>query len=263
MSIKEAMQVRKSVRKYEKVNVNDDLINRVKKDLDEYTNVIYDTKIRFVVLRDMDQAKNTKLGFLWGLGKIDAPCCIVGIYEDKAKGMAEIGFALEREVLKITEAGYGSCWLGTFNEKTFSQICNCTGKEHVGIVVVFGAAKGSSFMNTNFRKIAGSTKRKDISEICLNQIDATLDEKVIDMIKYSILAPSAVNFQPVRIGIDGNRADFYLASDSMVDVGIFMSHFYLCLKELSHNVQVIVEEPKQKCYTVKDGMTYIASIRYE
>lgn len=50
----------------------------------------------------------------------------------------------------------------------------------------------------------------------------------------------------------------YLYDDSNVDAGIFISHFYLCAVEKYTEVQVIVEQPKEKCYNVDDSSKYIA-----
>lgn len=258
-----AIKARKSTRKYKDSNVNKELMAQVKQDLEEFAPIFSKAKVRFEILNSLKETKNAKLGFLWGIGKINAPCCIVGICEDMDEGMKEIGFALEQEVLKITEAGYGTCWLGTFNAKALSDKCKLTDKEKIGVVVAVGVAKEDGFMNTQFRQIAGSTKRKSIQEICLNHNDKNLDSQIIEMMELSILAPSANNMQPVRVAIENNRADFYLKSDSSVDVGIFMSHFYLCAIEKYKEVKVSVEEPKSKCYNVDDSSIYAASIIFQ
>lgn len=255
-----AMKARKSIRKYKEDSVPKELLKQVKSDLQEYVTVVSEAKIRFEIIDSLEQMKSAKLGFLWGIGKINAPCCIVGICEDMHEGMTEIGFALEQEVLKITEAGYGTCWLATFNDKYLSDRCHLTNNEKIGIAVAVGVAKDEDFINTKFRKIARSTKRKNIEEICLNYNDISKDFSILEMIELSILAPSANNLQPVRVAIDHDRADFYLKGDSNVDAGIFMSHFYLCAFEKYKEVKVSVEEPKVKCYNVDNSCTYIASI---
>lgn len=263
MNINEVIQKRKSVRKYEKTNVNQDVLSEIEKDLDNYVPVFSSSKVRFEIIRNEEMTQNVKLGFLFGIGKIDAPCCIVGIYEDNQKGNQEIGFALEQEVLKLTQLGYGTCWLKTFDKELLTKLCNVTKEEEIGVVIAVGIEKQDDFMNSKFRKLAGSKKRKSISEICLNESQENMDKQIIDMIKLSILAPSANNAQPVRIGIDNNRADFYLTNESMIDTGIFISHFYLLVKEQYNNVKIIVEKPNPKCYNVNNGHTYIASIMYD
>lgn len=260
MNVEKVIRTRKSVRKYENAEINQELMNLIKQDLKQYVPVFHDTKVRFEVIDNVNRMKNSKLGFLWGLGKINAPCCIVGIYEDKEEGMLELGFALEQEVLKITENGYGTCWLGTFNKETFSDFCNLTEKEQIGIVIAVGKAKEEDFLNTRFRTMAGTIKRKTIQEICLNESQDTIDKEIINIIQLSILAPSGSNKQPVRVVIEDNKAYFYVLNERFVDAGIFISHFYLCAKEVYGDVKVEVENPNLTCYNINNEFTYVASM---
>lgn len=261
MNVEKVIRARKSVRKYENAEVDQELINLIKQELKQYVPVFHDTKVRFEVIDHVSMMKNSKLGFLWGLGKINAPCCIVGIYEAKEEGMLELGFALEQEVLKITENGYGTCWLGTFNREFFSDFCNLTEKEQIGIVIAVGKPKEEDFLNTRFRTMAGTIKRKPIKEICLNESQDTFDKQIIEMIQLSILAPSGSNKQPVRVVIEDNKAHFYVQNERFIDAGIFISHYYLCAKEVYPDVKVEVEKPGLTCYNISNEFAYVASIR--
>jgi nitroreductase len=116
MNIKESIQIRKSVRKYKDTYVENNILKEIQMDLEKNTSKFGTSRVRFEILTAEDETKVAKLGFLWGAGKINAPYCIIGIYEND-QGMQELGFALEPEVLKLTSAGYGTCWLGTFDRK--------------------------------------------------------------------------------------------------------------------------------------------------
>ncbi len=263
MNLKETITKRKSVRKYADTPVSQDLIDSIQKDLSNYTCIFSDSKVRFEVISNLKEEKDVSLGTLWGLLKINSPCCILGIYEVSSQGMLDLGFALEQQVLKITAAGYGSCWFGNFNANSFAHIGNLSSTEKIGIIISFGLPKEDTFLNTNFRKIAGSTKRKPISEICLNYDNIANNSTLIELIHLSILAPSANNAQPVRIGIDNNRADFYLTNNITIDAGIFISHFYLYAKSLFSQVSLIEDRPLVPAYTVPPASTYIASIIFK
>jgi nitroreductase len=104
--------------------------------------------VRFEVLTPEDEAEAAKLGFLFGLGKINAPYCIIGIC-DNDLGMQELGFALEQEVLKLTSAGYGTCWFGTFDRKTLNVKLNIKENERISVAVAFGAFCGLWFLMVN------------------------------------------------------------------------------------------------------------------
>ena len=228
MNVQGAIKTRKSVRKYTSEKVDVQFLQQIQVDLDNYTPTFSDTKVRFQITNNYDDTQKTKIGFLHGLGKINAPCCIVGICGDDNQGMLELGFALEQTVLKLTDAGYATCWLGTFDKTTMAEMCSLQENEKVGIVIAVGYEKNDAFMNNGFRRIAGSVKRKSFDEISIKSSYTDADCKVKKIINLSILAPSANNVQPVRVSADHSRADFYLIENSKIDVGIFMSHFYLC-----------------------------------
>lgn len=261
MGVIESIKSRKSVRRYQDIYLDSEILKGIKNDLENYIPKFGESKIRFQILKAEDEIEAAKLGFLWGIGKINAPHCIVGICQDD-EGMQEIGFALEQEVLKLTSAGYGTCWLGTFDREALNLKCRIKGKEQIGIVIAFGVAQKEGFLNNNFRKIAGSTKRKDIKEIWMNYAEEKNNKKIAGLVEMSILAPSSNNKQPVRIIIRENRADFFLVEDSKINAGIFMAHFYLCASQISNDVNILIVREPFKCYNQRKEMDYVASILF-
>lgn len=237
MNLLEAMEQRKSVRSYSMEEVEERILTQLKDSLTQSSNFAEKSGARFEVLTGY--SKEAKTGFLFGIGKIKAPGMIVGIYE-KEEELIEIGFRLEQEVLFLVREGYGSCFLGTFDESALRSCCKLTDKEHIGIVLVFGKPnKDGSFMNGTFRSLAGSTKRKSYQEILLNANEYEEQSAIVDVVKHAIMAPSGNNMQPVRVMVRENQAVFYLKNrHSLVDLGIFLAHFYLCCLEIYDNVEV-------------------------
>lgn len=259
MNVLAAIEVRKSVRKYKNEKIDPHTLEQLQSDLDRYTPVFSHAKTRFRVINNYEETQKAKIGFLYGLGKINAPCCIAGICKNN-EGMLEIGFALEQEVLKLTDMGYATCWLGTFDRQAIAEMCSLKDYEKVGIVIAVGYQKDDAFMNNGFRRVARSDTRKNFDEICMNHLDKNMDDKIRKMIHLSMLAPSANNGQPVRVKIGHNRADFYLVNDSKIDAGIFISHFYLCALELYHEVKIISENPPKA--DIPDNYAYVSSILF-
>jgi nitroreductase len=259
MNIKESIQIRKSMRRYKDTCVDSEILKEIQSDMEKYNPEFGTSRVRFKILMPEDETEVAKLGFLWGVGKINAPYCIIGIC-DNDQGMQELGFALEPEVLKLTLAGYGTCWLGTFDRRELNLKCSIIREERIGVVIAFGVAHEGGFLNNNFRKIAGSTKRKNIKEIWMNYPEEGADEEIAEMVKMSILAPSSNNGQPVRVIIKEKRADFFLVGNSRIDAGIFMSHFYLCASEISDTVNISIESHPLECYNQEEAAKYVASI---
>lgn len=257
MNIVDAIEQRKSVRSYSKEEVEESVIAYLKASLAVSSSSVLKGSVRYEVVTGY--SKEAKTGFLYGIGKINAPAMIVGIYEEE-EDLVEIGYCLEKEVLYLVREGYGTCFLGTYDEKVLGAYCKLTEKEHIGIVLVFGRPNTNSrFMNGAFRNIAGSTKRKSYREILLNAEEYDEKETIVGVVKHAIMAPSANNIQPVRVAVQENEAVFYLKDRQyLIDLGIFLAHFYLCCLEIYDNVEMIKIKQKRESVNGMEPMIEIS-----
>ena len=253
----EAMEQRKSVRSYSNEEVEQSIIRHLEDSLAKSRSSMAKGNVRFEVITGY--SKEAKTGFLYGLGKINTPAMIVGIYEEE-EDLVEIGFCLEKEVLFLVKEGYGTCFLGTYDEKVLRSYCKLTQKEHIGIVLVFGKPNNDSrFMNGAFRNLAGSTKRKSYQEILLNANEYGEEDTIVNIVKHAIMAPSGNNVQPVRVAVQDKSAVFYLKDRHyLVDLGIFLAHFYLCCLEIYDNVEITKITQKQESVNGMEPMVMIS-----
>lgn len=255
-----AMEQRKSVRSYRKEAPDEKIIAQLKELLEQSQSGTAKGKVRFVTVTESRQMKEAKTGFLYGIGKIHAPAMVVGICEEE-EDLTEIGFCMEKAALFLTAEGYGSCFLGTYDEKMLRSYCKLSGQEKIGIVLVFGKANtDSSFMNKTFRNLAGSSRRKPYPEILLNAEDYSEADTAVDAVKHAIMAPSGNNRQPVRVVIKENEAVFYLKDGHLIDFGIFLANFYLYCLETYDNVSMT---KNVKGREAADGMEPVAMIFWQ
>ena len=77
----EAMEQRKSVRSYINEEVEQSVIRHLEDSLSESHSSMAKGNVRFEVITGY--SKEAKTGFLYGLGRINAPAMIVGIYEEE------------------------------------------------------------------------------------------------------------------------------------------------------------------------------------
>lgn len=257
MNILEAIEQRKSVRSYSKEDIDERVITHLKDSLSQNHSSMINGNIRFEVLTGC--SKKAKTGFLYGIGKINAPAMIVGIYEEE-EDLVEIGFCLEKEVLYLVNEGYGTCFLGTYDENVLQSYCKLSEKEHIGIVLIFGKPnEDSRFMNGAFRNLAGSTKRKSYQEILFNAKEYDEHDAIVNVVKHAIMAPSGNNVQPVRVMVQDNGAILYLKDRHyLVDLGIFLAHFYLCCLEIYDNVEFTKIKQKQESVNGMEPMVMIS-----
>ncbi|HSQ84075.1 MAG TPA: nitroreductase family protein, partial [Desulfobacterales bacterium] len=72
----------------------------------------------------------------------------------------DLGIAMEHMVLKATELGIGTCWIGWFDENKLKEILNIPKKIKVSALLAVGYPKGEST-----RKI----KRKPVEKIAFSE----------------------------------------------------------------------------------------------
>ena len=221
------------------------------------------SKIRFTLLSTRSDGKEilVKLG---SYGVISgAHTFLVAIIHETEGNPLELGMLFEKVVLKATELGLGTCWLGgTFNKGDFEKNFQLNPKEYIPIVSPLGIAKDKrSLLDTAMRFGAGSNNRKSWSELFfeaddqhpLTQDQAGAYSVPLEMVR---IGPSASNKQPWRILKLDNVFHFYLARNSgygemmaydlqLNDLGIAKCHFELCANELGLKGNWINHDPQK------------------
>jgi hypothetical protein len=202
---------------------------------------------------------------------------LVGVLPKGAKDNQDtaitFGWRFEQVILKATELGLGTCWLGgTFNPRTFAKDISLQADEQIVMVSPVGfAADSKHFIDEVTTQVADSSSRLPWDSIFftryleqpLSEAEAGVYAEPLEMVR---LAPSAVNTQPWRVirdmrgfhfyGMDiryyGIRRIDFLRNN---DMGIALSHFALACRELELNG----EWKEQNAMTAYENLTYFAS----
>jgi len=161
----------------------------------------------------------------------------------------DYGFLFEELLLKATDLGLATCWLGgTFNRGGFSAAAGLGADEVMPAVSPVGLPPGRrSLRDSAVRTLAGSRRRKPWAELFfdggfvtpLPPEGAGPYREALEMVR---LAPSASNKQPWRLLRRNGAFHFYLrrtpgygqvAGNDLqrLDIGIAMAHFQLTLTE--------------------------------
>ena len=184
-----------------------------------------------------------------------ASAFLAGIIQKEAADQKEtaiqFGYAFEQLVLKATEMGLGTCWLGgTFNPAVFAQHVALGQEEKIVMLTPIGTPAAEKHLISKISsKSANSSTRKDWGDlffdrdfsIPLSKDTAGAYASALEMVR---LAPSAVNSQPWRIIRDDSKFHFYAAETHYIalgkegflrynDMGIAMAHFALACRELN------------------------------
>ncbi|MFH1853135.1 MAG: nitroreductase family protein [Candidatus Neomarinimicrobiota bacterium] len=244
------IQSRSSWRSYRSRPLEPELRDRIRGYLQGLTTGPFGHTTRYQLIEKDDPAvfDNTNLG-TYGFIK-NARNFIAGAVEIGVHHWEDYGYNLEKTILKMTELGLGTCWLGgTFRRSEFATLLKIRKNEVIPAVTPVGyGTNRRSIRDRIIRRGAKSRTRKPwewlffdarfaepLSEAAAGEYAAALE-----MVR---LAPSASNRQPWRVVKDGdnfhfclkrsrNYSEMFKAADlQRVDMGIAMCHFELTVRD--------------------------------
>lgn len=192
-------------------------------------------------------------------GFIQNPGAFLLVAKPAELDAVDVGWATELAVLKATDLGIGSCWLGgTFNRSRFAKAAGLVRRESLAIAVALGIEAPGARDAAIRHRVAGNT-RKAWAEIFFDGhlgqpiSDAgdlgalALDTGWADVLESFRLSPSASNKQPWALvkgaegwelflrrtrGYRGGLARLAGVPDvQMNDMGIAMAHLALAAGE--------------------------------
>lgn len=158
------------------------------------------------------------------------------------------GFRMENIVLRATDSGLGTCWLGgTFRRSDFDVVDLPAGMEIIAIVAVGYPAGRKRLLERFTGMMAHSGSRKPFdsmffdSEWSRPMAEDSVFGRALALMR---LAPSSLNSQPWRALASGNEISFYSSDGSrmhFLDCGIGLQHFAagMCLQGIKGRFEVM------------------------
>lgn len=264
MSAITAIRKRRSIRTYLPKPVEPEKISELRDFLAGNKEGPFGSSVRFALL-DLSTEEGSPLAVRGTYGVIQgAIWFIAGTVEPSSHAMEDFGFCMEKNIIKATNMGLATCWLGiTFNRIDFIELMKLHRNTLLPAVTPIGYARGKrSLVDGVFRFFAGSQYRKPWNRLFFNsdfsrplaRNEARRFELPLECVR---IAPSARNRQPWAIIMDGECSSFHFymekslvqeswypgISMSRVDMGIALSHFDLSTKELGIEGRWNLSEP--------------------
>ncbi|WP_035768878.1 nitroreductase family protein [Butyrivibrio sp. NC2002] len=247
-------KTRRSVRTFDG-NMPDKQILDELKEYAENAGNPFGAKIRFVFL-DADENKLSS-------PVLSGEKCYVSAVTKKQDRVDEAyGYSFEKLLMKAHELGLGTVIIGgTMPREKFESASNLTEGEFMPCVSPLGvSAKKMSVKESLMRKgVKADTRMKFEDLFFVGDFDNSLDEQsakdkdLYNALEAVRLAPSAVNKQPWRIVIDGNKVHFYEKHDKgfltpdydlqKIDIGIAMFHFEAQMNSEGKNLELFTDAP--------------------
>ncbi len=183
------------------------------------------------------------------------------------------GYTFEKIVLFAESLGIGTTWIaGTMNREAFERAMSVSSDEVMPCVSPLGyPAKKMSVREALMRKGVGADSRLGFGELFFDgaySIALTKEKarNLTDALEAMRLGPSAVNKQPWRVILCGDKVHFYEKHSKWyvsekwdtqkIDMGIALCHFELVAKESGYSVFFEEADPE---LPVADDAEYIAS----
>ena len=263
MTTIEVIKKRTSCRVYSDKGIDKDKREELREFLAAHTNSPFNSMIRFLLLDFSGlEALDLKAPGTYGVIK-GAKYFIVGAVGNHAKAMEDYGYCMEKNILKATAMGLGTCWLGgTFSRSGFGERMGLVNGELLPAISPVGYSSSKrSIVDRLFRLSAGSDKRKPWDELFfagnirtpLQKDSSSPYEEPLECVR---IGPSASNKQPWRIIKDRGNLHFYLSRTpgynavfgdikmQNIDMGIAMCHFELSARELGLKGAWKVADPR-------------------
>lgn len=250
--ISEIIRKRYSCRSYSVNPVEESVLQKFRKQVNESHSGPFGNAPRFALISmtTLPREEWKKLG-TYGVIK-NARLYLAGMISPAPMATCDYGYCMEKLILKATELGLNTCWLGgTFAISAFRNAAGMRRNELLPTISPIGyAAEHKSLTERFMRRFAGSDHRlpwKGIffygdTETPLSSEKAGEYGEALENVR---LAPSASNKQPWRIVYDDRQKtfSFYLSraigygklrdvSLQEIDMGIAMCHFELTVREL-------------------------------
>lgn len=253
MTISESIKARRSVRSFNGKDLSADDIELIKDFCNDADNP-YGIPVRWKILNAKEHGLSSPV--ISG-----ADTYIAGKMGKTQHAEEAFGFSFEKIILKARSKGIGTTWIaGTMNRAAFEKAMYLNENEVMPCVSPLGyPAEKMSLRETVMRKGVKADSRKSPSELFFSDsFNTPLKpedcENIRDILEAVRLAPSAVNKQPWRIVICGNKAHFYekrskgyISADGWdlqkIDIGIALCHFKLVSDESGFETEFSIDDP--------------------
>lgn len=244
MTLYEAIFKRRSIRKYKKDRISEQLLQQITMFCRRAVPLEEEIRVKTEILDNTEGNLSIK-----GLWKVEAPYYLVLFSEEKRGYERNAGYLLEQIVLYMAARGIGSCYLGGSR----AGVSEPEGMKQV-IMIAFGYPDGLLYRDPT------TAKRLSFKDLCVFKED--VDDSVKTILKAARLSPSAMNSQPWRFIVYQNKIYVFLCRDLFslpslsvmreISLGIMISHLMLAAEEMWMELHLEIEAQISK-KTYKSG----------
>ena len=231
MTLKEAIDIRKSNRNYIQGPLKAEYVDALTKSIEEINSI---SGLKIQLIQDKGEAFAKSY-----LGVKGASCYFAMVGDRDMPHLHEkIGYYGERLVLEATALGLGTCWLNvSYNEDLWT--CELGDNDKLVIIVAVGESAEEIKIDDPFA-VNMSLHRSTRPIEYMYTADGEVPEWFLEGMKAVAKAPSSQNSQPVKFFYSSSKIIAYVDSGSKsrnIELGVAELHF-----ELASGVKVFDKE---------------------
>lgn len=242
-NIVETIKKRHSTRVFKTIPINTSEKEQLKNHIDSNCNGIFGEQINISLVEKIPE-KDGRMKLNYGLIK-NHSTYLLGKIENNSFARVNYGYVMEKLVIKATELGLESCWIGYFDHNYFSEFSIENDKQIPALVIVGKAEKHPTVTERLMSSFVRANHRNEWRQLFYNEEMQELNPEEISTFVAPLemlrLAPSAGNLQPWRVVFDRKKQIFHFykvirsekyeaAGLHDIDLGIAISHFDLITK---------------------------------
>jgi nitroreductase len=149
MNVKDAIAARLSIRQYEEASIPDEHLEILFKSLQLAPSASNSQNWEFVFIGNPELRDELRPACDFQDFVPQCSYLIVGIVEPIGKWhTVDVTIAMTNLTLQATELGYGTCWIGAFNEAAVKAALDIPERKKVVACMALGKAKGAHVPNT-------------------------------------------------------------------------------------------------------------------
>ncbi|MBN1185891.1 MAG: hypothetical protein JXB49_26660 [Bacteroidales bacterium] len=199
-----------------------------------------DEAVNFKIIEKNDSDKELKLNYGMIQGHNNY---VLGTSKSSIDSRVNYGYLLEKVVLKATEMGISTCWIGYFDNSYFNETSIEDGFEIPSIIIVGYSEDKQPYLDKFVRFAINASKRNSWDKLFFDyklKTPLSLEQvrKYYEPLEMVRLAPSSGNTQPWRVFFDKTENEFHFFKNPIskryelrglhdIDMGIALSHFEL------------------------------------
>ncbi len=240
-----AIETRQSRRKYKSKPIDQSQIETLRETVKSIEEEVPSAKI-IIKPEGFERIIKNIFGFYGLISGAWSYAVILADQSDK-NYQVQAGYAGELLVLKATSMDIDTCWIGGFyNTEKIEKELEMNSNYEIMSVISLGEAKDKKTISEKLmKKVTGSTKRKNLSELCYPDFDEDWPGWIKAAINAARQAPSAVNRQPWRFKVEENKILLYSSTEKdtggvspYLDCGIALLHLELGARNAGQEIEI-------------------------